>query len=326
MTSQINWKNQNIVIWMLILFNLSDFLEYDPDEFIEYEPNDPKKKDKKKKKNIPNNVVYQSYTIGVDTRKRGASGYYQENMNYLDEDSLQYQLWSSACDLFDSHYTFTVAFNNDAWHWLDDDSDEAWESRHQDKDEEMIVLEDKILDLCRNIRTRSVVTEEINYSSVIKFISNDYRDIDWYDYDSWDQACKKLLENLELYFQALGTNLYLDAYYEFMHKLIGHKQHFDWRLNPILRDLFFGFIFYNPILVSNNGEIIKKDPLNIINFLIKNTKKNIFSNLKESLPKEPKEKIDLDAESLIENHFELFNGGFDSYESFEKSIRKSFDS
>ena len=321
---QINWKNKSLTTWSMVVANLYQFY----DESIE-NPAYPKEKDSPWKKNKPTNVVYESVTLGADTRRRGASGHIEEYLNCLDKDSLQFQLWAAACNLFDSHYSFTVDFNNDAWHDLEDDKDdEAWEAHYEVKHEAIIILEDKILDLCRDIRKRKFNNDVIDYASIRNFITKDYT-YDWYDFKSWDEACTELLKNLELYLLALGPNEFLDKYYEKINqkKRDSNVNHFDWRLNPILRDFYFGFIFRNPLLVSNNGKMLK-DPFMIMDFLMKNVEKKIYTNIKEkeSLINESEPGLQLDANILIKNHFQIFNKNhqYPDYESFEKVIFRLF--
>ena len=59
---------------------------------------------------------------------------------------------------------------------------------------------------------------------------------------------------------ALGPNEFLDQNVEndMQTQWDNNVEHFDWRLNPILRDLYLGFLFRNPILVSNNNKELKK--------------------------------------------------------------------
>ena len=127
---------------------------------------------------------------------------------------------------------------------------------------------------------------------------------------------------------ALGPNEFLDQNVEndMQTQWDNNVEHFDWRLNPILRDLYLGFLFRNPILVSNNNKELKK-PYEVIDYIIeeKNLMKTsiVIDSIKKAI-NELEPGVTIDANLLIERHFEIFNQEYnlDSYQTLEKHIDK----
>ena len=127
---------------------------------------------------------------------------------------------------------------------------------------------------------------------------------------------------------ALGPNEFLDQNVEndMQTQWDNNVEHFDWRLNPILRDLYLGFLFRNPILVSNNNKELKK-PYEVIDYIIeeKNLMKTsiVIDSIKKAI-NELEPGVTIDASLLIERHFEIFNQEYnlDSYQTLEKHIDK----
>lgn len=324
---QIRWENLNKTILTMLRENLFQ-------KFYDSSTPNPAYPEEKSSINedVPENIVYSTMTFGGDHTRRGVSGQIKEYFNCLDEESMQFQFWETACDLFDSHYAFTVAFNNDAWHYPEDDeSDESWEANYERKYEDIINLEEQIVGLCREVRLELIGTSSsqlIDYSHVKNFISYNFKDKDWYEFEDWDQACKDLLKNLKIFFMALGPNEFLDQNVEndMQTQWDNNVEHFDWRLNPILRDLYLGFLFRNPILVSNNNKELKK-PYEVIDYIIeeKNLMKTsiVIDSIKKAI-NELEPGVTIDANLLIERHFEIFNQEYnlDSYQTLEKHIDK----
>ena len=93
---------------------------------------------------------------------------------------------------------------------------------------------------------------------VSRFIDakKNYIDVQWCDIEKWDDAKKVLLQQLELFFEAVGPDPFLISYIDnYLPKQ--DKQHFDWRLNPILRDIFLGYLTRNPFLMDLDGNFLK---------------------------------------------------------------------
>ena len=324
---QIKWENLNKIILTMLRENLFQ-------KFYDSSVPNPAypKEESSMNEDVPENVVYSTTTIGGDHTRRGVSGQIKEYFNCLDEESIQFQFWETACDLFDSHYAFTVAFNNDVWHYPEDDeSDESWEENYARKHENIINLEDQIVDLCREVRLELIgasSSEQIDYSHVRNFISNNFKDKDWYEFEGWDEACKELLKNLKIFLIALGPNKFLDQNVEndMQTQWDNNVEHFDWRLNPILRDLYLGFLFRNPILVPNNDKELKK-PYVVIDYIIEEGDVMKTAIVIESIKKainESEPSVYIDANFLIERHFEIFNEKYnlDNYETLEKHMNR----
>jgi len=328
---QVKWKNFSLAILTMVRENV--FQEF-------YDPNIPNpaypEEKTQSREETPENVIYSTVTFGGDHSRRGVSGYIKEYFSCLNEESLQFQLWQAACDLFDSHYAFTVAFNNDTWHYLDEEDEEdenndgAWEAIYEAKYEAEINLEEQISDLCRNIRKRKLSKNTIDYSLIKSFIAKDFKNKDWYQFDSWDAACKELLKNLELFLLALGSNKFLDKYFDksIQTQWDNNVDNFDWRLNPILRDLYIGFLIRNPILVSDKGSMLKK-PFLVLDYLIEIEDIWTEASTKgsESLVANLQPVIELDATDLVKKQFKIFNEQYnlDDFEALEKSINRQYE-
>ena len=325
---QVKWKNFSLAILTMIRENM--FQEfYDPNIS---NPAYPEEKTQSRE-GIPENVNFSTITIGGNHSRRGVSGYIKEYFSCLNESSLQFQLWQTACDLFDSHYSFTVAFNNDNWHYPDDknedEDEEAWEDIYQAKYEAEINLEEQISDLCRNIRKRNLSEDTIDYSFIKSFIAKDFKNKDWSEFDSWDEACEELLKNLELFLLALGSNKFLDKYFDksIQTQWDNNVDNFDWRLNPILRDLYIDFLVRNPILVFIKGGMPKK-PFFLLDYLIgiEGISTEASTKGSESLVEHLQPIIELDATDLVKKHFEIFNHQYnlDDFKDFEKRINSQY--
>lgn len=248
-----------------------------------------------------------TFTMGGANYNRGVSGYIFEKLKFKNRNSIQAQFWSALCDLCDSSHRFTIAWNNDAWFSLDDQypeddaSEEDWEEYHrlcdekyEEKDEAMLMLETDIIDLSRTICKKSE-NKTIEYSEIIKFIKLN-KTIDWYEHE-WEKAVKILLSMLESFFVAVKDkdffSLYLDQFLP-----TAKEPHFDWRINPMLRDIFLGFLISNPFLVNDKGIIMKNQELfklvfdgmdDLEDFL--ETKINIDTKFEEQIVIENFEKI-----------------------------------
>ena len=220
----------------------------------------------------PNNLITTSFSLGfTNDYRRGISGYIYEKLLFNNRDSLQAQFWSASCDLFDCIHRFTIAWNNDAWFSVDmdeypedDATDEEWDKYnrlcdeiYEEKEDAMLMLETDIIELSREICKKSE-GEIIEYSDINKFIKLDKK-IDWFETD-WDDASKKLLSMLESYFLAVKDKVFFSSY---MDEFLPNQQaqHFDWRINPMLRDIFLGFLISNPFLVNEQGVIIEDQQL-----------------------------------------------------------------
>jgi len=89
--------------------------------------------------------------------------------------------------------------------------------------------------------------------------------IEWADIESWKEAKKCLLLQMENYFLAVGPDPFLYSYIdEYLPK--SQQEHFDWRINPILRDVFLGFLTRNLFLVDINKKLLEDTQLTDLMF------------------------------------------------------------
>ena len=158
----------------------------------------------------PENVITSTMTIGGGNYRRGISGYIYEKLELTDRKSLQAIFWERTCDLLDSIHTFTIGFNNDFWHEppnYDEDNDDMdeelpWDEYYKQANSDMVSLEDDIVDLARKVSKAQKESEQVSYDRIIDFINSkdDYLNIEWADIESWKEAKKCLLSQMEKYF------------------------------------------------------------------------------------------------------------------------------
>ena len=102
-------------------------------------------------------------------------------------------------------------------------------------------------------------TKKVEYSDVLSFIQLN-KEIDWWERETWEIAKKDLLALLESYFIALRDKDFMSPYLDqFLTTM--DQYHFDWRINPILRDIFLGFLVRNPFLIDKDGKLLKNQQL-----------------------------------------------------------------
>jgi len=219
----------------------------------------------------PENVNVVKWTLGGPTEGRGISGYIFEKLMFEDRNSLQAKFWSSTCDLLDLMHTFTVAYNNEAWHEYleypeEDASEKDWDkynnicADNEEKNEENILdLESNILDLARKVRKKMNTAKEVDYSDALSFIQLS-KEIDWWEKGTWKKAKKDLLALLESYFIAVRDKDFMSPYLDQLFPT-RDEYHFDWRINPLLRDIFLGFLVRNPFLIDEDGKLLKNQQL-----------------------------------------------------------------
>ena len=247
-------------------------------------PNDTTKENTDE--DIPKNINFTSSTItfGGGEYRRGISGYISEYLELNDRETLQAIFWEHFCDLADSIHTFTIGYNNDYWHeypYDDDDDDDAINDYYEAREDDIRDLEEDIIDLARKVSKLNLEQKNISYTRTQRFINakENYRDIKWQEIDKWSNAKKILLEQLELFFFAVGPDSFMSSYIsEYLPKQTA--QHFDWRLNPILRDIYLGYLTRNPFLVDLSGKILEDTQVSDLLFKEpKNSFKNALSHL-----------------------------------------------
>ncbi len=238
---QIKWKKIDSLIYEVFKADLMRTLW--TEEVINPAYPDKENKDEEEKES-PKNIETVEWIIGGPTEGRGISGYIYEKLMFEDRDSLQAKFWSSTCDLLDLIHTFTVAFNNEAWDVRTDD---------------MMDLESEILDLARKATRTMNTTKKVEYSDVLSFIKLK-KEIDWWEKETWEIAKKDLLALLESYFIAIRDKDFMSPYLD---QLLPTRDeyHFDWRINPLLRDIFLGFLVRNPFLIEEDGKLLKNQQL-----------------------------------------------------------------
>lgn len=260
---------------------------------------------------VPDNVNYSSSTITFGAGyRRGISGYIFENIKFNNRNTLQAVFWERFCDLLDSIHTFTIGYNNDYWHeypYFEDDVDEdiqekAYEKYYEKMNDDIIKLEDDIVELARTVSKSNNESDKFCYKRVNRFIDakKNYIDVQWCDIEKWDDAKKVLLNQLELFFEAVGPDPFLVSYIDnYLPKQ--DKQHFDWRINPILRDIFLGYLTRNPFLMKLDGGFLKDTQVSESLF---NNPKNSFGNMIKSIEFDGKNQMVIDDyDSLIEEKY-----------------------
>ncbi|SVB38344.1 uncharacterized protein METZ01_LOCUS191198 [marine metagenome] len=266
--NQIKWEKIDSLIYEVFKADLMRTLWTEEVKNPAYP--DKENKDEEEKES-PKNIKTVKWTLGGPTEGRGISGYIYEKLMFEDRDSLQAKFWSSACDLFDLIHTFTVAFNNEAWDVFreypeDDASEKDWEEYEADsemwgekRENDMMDLESEILDLARKAARTMNTTKKVEYSDVLSFIKLK-KEIDWWEKETWEIAKKELLTILESYFIAIRDKDFMSPYLD---QLLPTRDeyHFDWRINPILRDIFLGFLIRNPFLIEEDGKLLKNQQL-----------------------------------------------------------------
>tara|TARA_Y100001935_G_scaffold253550_1_gene259994 strand:- start:106 stop:1125 length:1020 start_codon:yes stop_codon:yes gene_type:complete len=239
---------------------------------------------------VPDNVNYSysrsTLTFGIDYR-RGISGFIFENLNFNDRKSMQAVFWERVCDLLDYVHTFTIGYNNDYWHEypdFEDDVDEniqdkAYDDYYEKRNDDIVELEDDIIELARKVSKSNNESDKFCFKRVVQFIDakESYVNVEWADIKNWDDAKKTLLKQLELFFEAVGPDPFLISYIDnYLPKQ--QQQHFDWRLNPLLRDIFLGYLTRNPILLDLNGKLIKDSQ--IFDLLFNEPKNSFYDSVK----------------------------------------------
>ena len=264
--NQIKWKYINSCSFEIIR---ADFMRT---LWNEYAPNPayPEEDTIDETEESPENVITSTLTFGGGDYRRGISGYVYENLELTDRKSLQAIFWERTCDLLDSIHTFTIGFNNDFWHEppnYDEDNDDMdeelpWDEYYEQTNSDMVSLEEDIVDLARKVSKAQKESEQVSYDRIIDFINSkdDYLNIEWADIESWKEAKKCLLSQMEKYFVAVGPDPFLSSYIdEYLPKQ--QQEHFDWRINPILRDVFLGFLTRNLFLVDINKKLLEDTQL-----------------------------------------------------------------
>ena len=337
---QIKWENFNLALLILVRDNaLNHFWDEDVQN-----PAYPDREEDLKKKDGPSNVNVISYTFGGPSTERGISGYLRENFQAFPEDSIQYKLWDSAAVLFDSIHRFTVGLNNNWWHEYPEypskeeeklitEYENLSDKIFEQKEEDEILLEDDILELSREQSKKTSEDRKINYQSILEFINKKNNLIqEWSEYESWEAAKKELLTQIRLYLEALGPNKYLYALMESGLKTLEDQPHLDWRINPLLRDFFLGFLFRNPIFVNESGKLTGKDPTALYRFFVE--KDEIFDKafqikgIKENNFEDGSDSIAVDCSLIEESHFSKFKEvqGYDmTFEEYKNLISKQYN-
>jgi len=216
------------------------------------------------------NSIGSSIIFRMPNYDRGRSGYMLEMLKFSNKDSIQAVFWERFCDLADTIYTFTVSYNNDHWHKFpefEDDVDEnnqekVFKKIDEKKYDDMSALEMNIIALSRAVSKSQKEQDTVCYDRVVKFINSkdSYLNTKWIDIDDWNKAQRLLLQQLELFFYAVGPDPFLFSYLDEM--LPEHTaQHFDWRINPTLRDIYLGFLTRNPFLIDLDKNILQETQL-----------------------------------------------------------------
>lgn len=228
----------------------------------------------------PNSIGSSEIIFKISNYDRGRSGYMLEMLKFSNKDSIQAVFWERFCDLADTIYTFTVSYNNDHWHKFpefEDDVDEktqekAFKKIDEKKYDDMSALEMNIIALSKEVSKSQKEQDIVCYDRVIKFINSkdSYLNTKWIDIDDWNKAQSLLLQQLELFFYAVGPDPFLFSYLD---EMLPEQtaQHFDWRINPILRDIYLGFLTRNPFLIDMDKKIL--DDTQLLDLLFRNPDK-----------------------------------------------------
>ena len=218
----------------------------------------------------PNSIGSSEIIFKISNYDRGRSGYMLEMLKFSNKDSIQAVFWERFCDLADTIYTFTVSYNNDHWHKFPEfeyDVDEktqekAFKKIDEKKYDDMSALEMNIIALSKAVSKSQKEQDIVCYDRVIKFINSkdSYLNTKWIDIDDWNKAQSLLLQQLELFFYAVGPDPFLFSYLD---EMLPEQtaQHFDWRINPILRDIYLGFLTRNPFLLDLDKNILQETQL-----------------------------------------------------------------
>ena len=229
----------------------------------------------------PDNVNFSrtSYVMGGVNYTRGVSGYIFEKLEFNNKNSMQALFWERFCDLADSIHRFTIGYNNDYWHEYPEDEDEdedvndkAYEEYYEERYEDMMALEENIIALSRTASKSQKEQDSVCYDRVIKFINSkdSYVATEWADIDDWNKAQSILLKQLELFFCAVGPDPFFASYLDtYLPKQTA--EHLDWRINPILRDIYLGFLTRNPFLIDMDKKIL--DDTQLLDLLFRNPDK-----------------------------------------------------
>ena len=119
-----------------------------------------------------------------------------------------------------------------------------------------------IIALSRAVSKSQKEQDIVCYDRVLEFINSKdiYLNTKWIDIDDWNKAQRLLLQQLELFFYAVGPDPFLFSYLDEI--LPEHTaQHFDWRINPTLRDIYLGFLTRNPFLIDLDKNILQETQL-----------------------------------------------------------------
>lgn len=305
--NQVKWKYLNSCSFEILR---ADFFMTLWDDEVN-NPAYPDNEDEVDDIDVPDNVNYSRSTITFGGGyRRGISGYIFENLKFNNRKTIQAVFWERFCDLLDSIHTFTIGYNNDYWHEypdfeddIDEDAqDEAYEKYYEKMNNDIIQLEDEIIDLARMVSKSNSESDKFCSKRVSRFIDakKNYIDVQWHDIEKWDDAKKVLLQQLELFFEAVGPDPFLISYIDnYLPKQ--DKQHFDWRLNPILRDIFLGYLTRNPFLMDLDGNLLKDTQVSESIF---NNPENSFGSIIKSKEFDGINQIIIeDYESLIEGKY-----------------------
>ncbi len=241
--SQIIWKNLYDADRQILISNIFEkFYKKTRTEDNSFEDN-PFAND------LPPNVKTQTYTLKSASFEIGQSGYLVNDLIALTEGSAQKKIWELTCKLMDIYYQFTVGINND---------------RYLQLPEEEFYNQIDLVDKLKNILRKKInvnQTEDLKawLPSIINFEKGfDENNLDFF-FPDWDSAEQEVIRLFELFHQALGNYPLAYRDFEIIMKLNKDKDHFDWKVNPFIRDSFITFLSLNPFNVDFGGKIMNKE-------------------------------------------------------------------